>query len=275
MPIELASITFPLFVPGDRPDRIVKALQIASDAVIIDLEDAVANTSKNAARRSLVEARDAIASAPCAVMVRINAAGTQEHLDDLGAVVGLALAAVVLPKAETAAAVTATVEAAGIPVLALVESARGVASARALAHASVRLAFGSIDYAADIGCAHTREALLTARAEVVLASRLAGKPAPFDGVTISTRDAALVQSDAAYAAELGFGGKLIIHPAQLTPAAQGFCPDDEQVEWARRVLANSGHGGASQIDGAMIDAPVIIRATQIVQRWERFQKMMA
>ncbi len=275
MSVGLALTAFPLFVPGDRPDRILKAFQATMDAVIIDLEDAVAEVAKDAARTSLIEARNAIASAPCLVMVRINAAGTVAYSADLQALSGLSLAGIVLPKAETALDVTATSAAAGLPVLALIESARGIAAARSLAEASARLAFGSIDFAADIGCAQNRDALLAARSELVLASRLAGKPAPIDGVTASTRDAELVRSDAGYAASLGFGGKLIIHPAQLKPAVMGFCPANEEVAWAQRVLATSTNGGAAQIDGAMIDAPVLLRASQIVQRWERFRKMMS
>ena len=205
MPARIDLIAFALFVPGDRPDRFTKAYMAGVDAVIIDLEDAVAGAAKPSARKALNEARAAIAAAPCAVLVRINAAGAHDHAADVKAVAGMALAAIVLPKAETVAGAEATTKATGLLVLALIESARGVAAARPLAQASARLAFGSIDFAADLGCAHTREALQAARAELVLASRLAGRPAPIDGVTLSTRDDELVRADASYAASLGFG----------------------------------------------------------------------
>ena len=271
MPAPINLIAFALFVPGDRPDRLAKAFLAGADAVIIDLEDAVADAAKPAARKALSEARAAIAAAPCAVLVRVNAAGTLAHAADVQALAGLALAGIMLPKAETVAEVEATEKASRLPVLVLIESARGIAAARQLAQACARLAFGSIDYAADLGCAHTRDALLTARAELVLASRLAGRPAPIDGVTVSTRDAELVRADAAYAAALGFGGKLIIHPAQLKPAALGFCPADDEVAWAKRVLEAGADKGAALVDGGMIDAPVRARAQQILQRWSRFE----
>ena len=213
------------------------------------------------------------AAAPCAVQVRVNAAGAQTYAADVQAAAGLALAGIVLPKAETVAVVEATSKATGLPVLALIESARGIAAARPLAKASARLAFGSIDFAADLGCAQTREALQAARAELVLASRLAGRPAPIDGVTLSTRDDELVRADASYAAALGFGGKLIIHPAQLKPAATGFCPADDEVAWAKRVLEARADTGAALVDGGMIDAPVRARARRILERWSRFEKI--
>ncbi|WP_043836453.1 HpcH/HpaI aldolase/citrate lyase family protein [Muricoccus aerilatus] len=252
----------PLFVPGDRPERFEKAASSGADAVIIDLEDAVAPERKEAARRAA-----ATASLALPVFVRVNAAGTPWHAEDLAALSGAALAGVILPKAEDPAAL-ATLRALlpdeGV-VVALVESARGLAGTRELARAAGRLAFGSMDYAADLGCAHTREALLTARSELVLASRLAGLPAPLDGVTAAIGDEALTEADARHAAELGFGGKLLIHPRQVAPALRGFAPGEEEVAWARRVLASEGDG-AVKVDGAMIDAPVRMRAERILAR---------
>ena len=138
--------------------------------------------------RALLAARDFIAAAACPVLVRVNAAGTPWHAEDLAAAASLPLAGVLLPKAETAAAVAETARATGRPVLALVESARGVAAVRFLAEAAARLAFGAIDLSADLGCADERDALLAFRSELVLASRLAGRPAPLDGVTPGYRD---------------------------------------------------------------------------------------
>jgi citrate lyase subunit beta / citryl-CoA lyase len=142
-------------------------------------------------------------------------------------------------------------------------------SAREIAAAGARLIFGSIDFAADIGCAHSREALLFARFAVVLASRLAGAPAPIDGVTTAFNDSGLVRDDAAYAASLGFGGKLLIHPAQIKPAAAGLLPGQAETAWTSRVLAVAGNGGAAALDGMMIDRPVRMRAEQILSRAQR------
>ena len=271
MSADLSPLALFLFVPADRPERWTKAFAAGADAVILDLEDAVAASARPGARRALREGRDAIAAAPCPVLVRVNARPTEDHLLDLDAVGDLGLAGVMLAKAETAADVEATSAAAGAPVVALVESARGLAGARAIAAASARIAFGSIDFAADLGSAHTRAALASARSELVLASRLAERAAPIDGVTTSIKDPDLVRADAAHACELGFSGKLLIHPAQIAPAMDGFRPGDGDIAWAERILAARGAVGAAAIDGAMVDPPVFLRAEQIARRAARFR----
>lgn len=252
----------PLFVPGDRPERFEKAGSAGADAIILDLEDAVAPHAKVTARATLTTALGA------PVLVRINAAGTPWHEEDLAAVSRLAPAAVVLPKAEDTATLDQVHAALGatIPIIALLESARGLAAARSIAaHPAVgRIAFGSIDFCADLGCAHEREVLLAARSELVLASRLAGLPAPVDGVTTSIDDAASITSDARHGRALGFGGKLAIHPRQIAPIRVGFAPDADEIAWAERVLASGA--GAAAVDGAMVDEPVRIRARAILAR---------
>ena len=261
-----ATIALPLFAPADRPDRYVKALTAAADAVIFDLEDAVAPPAKENARASLLAARAALADAQCPVLLRVNAEGDPHHDADLRLARDLPLTAILLAKAESADSVRSVAQFTGAPVVALIETARGLAAARAIAAAGARLAFGSIDFAADLGCAHERDALLVARCEIVLASRLAGALPPWDGVTTAVKDAEAVRGDAAYAASLGFGGKLLIHPAQIAPAAVGFRPSDDDIRWATRVVEASASGGATAVDGAMIDAPVRLRAEQILER---------
>ncbi|MGI9376323.1 MAG: HpcH/HpaI aldolase/citrate lyase family protein, partial [Tsuneonella suprasediminis] len=128
------------------------------------------------------------------------------------------------------------------------------------------LAFGSIDFAADMGCDHERVALAAARSELVFASRLGGLMAPLDGVTANFRDNALTAEDARYARILGFGGKLAIHPQQVPAIFDGFRPLDEEADWARRVLASGD--GAVALDGAMIDAPVRAKARWVIARLE-------
>jgi len=266
MTTDIARISLPLFVPGDRPDRFSKAAASGADAVIIDLEDAVSGAAKAEARAGIgsVLAENPL-SAP--ILLRINGVGTDWHEDDLRAASSLSLAAVVLPKAEAAEACRAVEKATGHPVIALIESAKGLAEAEALAQVSARLAFGSIDYAADLAMGHTRQSLLMARSRIVMASRLAGRPAPMDGVTTTIHDRDTILSDCAHAVELGFGGKLLIHPAQIAPARQGFMPNKAEIDWARRVLEAASAGGAALlVDGAMVDAPVIARARQIIAR---------
>ena len=251
----------PLFVPGHRPERFAKAATSGADAVILDLEDAVPADAKDAARANLR------ADLGCPVFVRINGAGTPWHAADLAAALSLPLTAILLPKSEASADRDMLLGRQGpIPIIALVETARGLADARRIASAPgvARLAFGSVDYCADLNAAHTREALLSARCELVLASRLSGRPAPIDGVTTTLDDEAAVASDARHARELGFTGKLCIHPRQVGPALAGFRPDDGDIEWARRVLA-SGEGAVA-LDGAMVDEPVRIRARATLAR---------
>jgi citrate lyase subunit beta / citryl-CoA lyase len=250
-----------LFAPADRPERWPKAFDCGADAVILDLEDAVAPTAKPAARAALASGREAIAAVGVPVYVRVNARASGEHARDLEAITGLALAGLILAKTESAEDV---VSVPGLPVVALIESARGLAEARAIARVAARLAFGSIDFAADLGCAHTDAALAYARAEIVLASRLGGLAGPIDGVTTNVKDAALTQAETERARDLGFGGKLLIHPAQVAPARAGFAPDAADVAWAERVLAIAGDGAVA-VDGAMVDAPVRLRARQILR----------
>lgn len=256
-----------LFVPATRPERFEKALGAGADAIIIDLEDAVGVDEKDAARSALAAACPRTGT----VLLRINARGTPWHEADLALARTLPLAGVMLPKAESSADMAAVGAALGhsVPLVALIESARGLAAARSIAATPgvVRLAFGSIDYAADLGCAHTRDALLLARCELVLAARLAGQAGPIDGVTTDVSDEALIASDAAVAVELGFAGKLLIHPKQVAPALKGFAPSDEEIAWAQRIVEKLAVGGAVvQLDGAMVDAPVRLRAERILAR---------
>jgi len=271
MASDFSTLALFLFVPADRPDRWPKAFVSGADAVILDLEDGVAASAKPGARRALREGRDAIDAAPCPILVRVNARSSNDYSLDLDAVRDLGLAGVMLAKAETAADVEATSAATGAPVVALIETARGLAAARLIAAACARIAFGSIDFAADLGTAHTPAALASARSELVLASRLADRPAPIDGVTTSVKDPDLVRADAAHACELGFSGKLLIHPAQIAPATDGFRPSDDDVAWAERILSARGALGAAAVDGAMVDAPVFLRAEQILRRAARFR----
>lgn len=254
-----------LFVPGDRPERFAKAAASGADAIIIDLEDAVAPDAKASARAALKDG--AAQSVP--VFVRINARGTPWFTDDLDAVAALPLIGVMLPKTSRADDVAVLREAlgAGKEIIALIESAEGIASARAIAAAQgcSRLAFGSIDYCADLGSAHTREALLAARSELVLASRLAGIGPPVDGVTTAIDDAALIAGDARYGLELGFGGKLCIHPKQLAPLHEGFAPNASEIAWAEKILSQAGEGAVA-VGGVMVDAPVRANAQRILAR---------
>lgn len=259
-------LTLPLFVPGDRPERFAKAMTAGADAVIVDLEDAVAPDAKAGARAGLERALAPLAGTG-PVLLRINASGTPWHAEDLAACAGLPLAGIVLPKAETGGDCLAVSKATGLPVVALVESARGLRNAEEIASASARIAFGSIDFAADLGIAHERDVLLPARFALAMAARLAGQAAPIDGVTTALREEDVIADDCRHAVAIGFGGKLLIHPAQIAAARKGFAPSEGECDWARRVLAAvEGGAAAIAVDGAMVDAPVIARARRILER---------
>lgn len=260
--VGLAKIRAPLFVPANRPERFAKAASSGADAVILDLEDAVAVEAKEAARAAL---DSSFTNLP--VIVRVNAQDTPWHEGDVAAVASFPVAGIILPKAEDTATVALTVaRMLGKPVIALIESARGLANARSIAAVKgvARLAFGSVDFCADLGCAHLREVLLPARSEMVLASRLAGIAAPLDGVTVQLDDLEVSYGDAAHARALGMTGKLCIHPKQISEVKRAFLPSKAEIDWARRVLATGD--GAVSVDGAMVDEPIRMSARAVLAR---------
>ena len=251
-----------LFVPGNRPERFDKALASGADAVIVDLEDAVPPDQKDAARRSV----SGWLTAAKPVVVRINAADTPWHHDDLAVCRQPGVAAVMIAKAERADALAALQL--GVPLLPLIESAAGIDQARAIAAVPgvQRLAFGAIDFQLDLNMRATFDELLFFRSQIVLASRLANVAAPIDSPSVSIDDVAEVELDAQRARRLGFGAKLCIHPRQVEAVNRSFSPTEAEVAWARRVLAiAAGSGGAAvALDGKMIDKPVILRAQAIL-----------
>lgn len=254
-----------LFVPASRPERYAKALEAGSDAVIIDLEDAVAPADKDGARATLAAWLDPTHP----VLVRINAADTPWFAADLELLARPGVSGVVLPKAEDPDDVLVASHAGGgLPVLPLIESALGFEQRLALAHADrvPRLIFGHIDFQADLDMRATEDELLPFRMALVLASRLAGIAAPIDGVTTAIDDEGLLQNDALRARRLGFGGKLCIHPRQVGVVNRCFAPSADEIAWARRVIAaDAAAGGAAvAVDGKMVDRPVVLRAQAIL-----------
>ncbi|MFT3660763.1 MAG: CoA ester lyase [Gordonia sp. (in: high G+C Gram-positive bacteria)] len=250
-----------LFVPGDRPERFEKAAAAGADLVVLDLEDAVKPENKESARENV--ARWA-AEHECAV--RVNAADTQWHRQDVAALADTG-AAIMVAKAENPRALAAV--GAHHAVIALVETAAGVLAAPAIAAADgvVRIALGTFDLAAQLGVDPTdTEALAATRGGVVLASAAAGLGGPIDGVTAVIDDAERLGADTGYARRLGFAGKLCIHPRQLGPVAAAFRPSEDEIAWARKIVAAVDATGVAKVDGAMVDKPVVERAQRILSR---------
>ncbi|MCK9991059.1 MAG: CoA ester lyase [Rugosibacter sp.] len=272
-----------LFVPANRPERFAKALASGADAIIIDLEDAVAAEEKAAARRYAATAiKEGLFSGKGpSVYVRINAADTEWFVEDLALIKEAATAGVMLPKAEHAEQI-ARIHAGAkklCRVIPVIETAAGLVNAQAIAQADgvERLAFGSIDFQLDLNCAGSDAALLYARSQLVVISRCAGLAAPIDGVTVALEDAAQLSHDAQHAKSLGMGAKLCIHPRQLGVVKAAWQPTAEEIAWAKKVvaaLAKAGdgerrgqpivHQNAIQLDGMMIDRPVLARAQRIL-----------
>ena len=258
-----------LFVPANRPERFAKALASGAGAVIIDLEDAVAPGAKPAARAQLAQAWAGFTGPEQArLVVRVNAAGTPWHLEDLQLMANLAaegLGGVVLPKAEapdmlrTLAAHTGTTCA----LLPMVETAAGLAAIDALAGCPrvCRLVFGNLDFQADVGmaCGPDEAELAPVRLALVLASRRAGLAAPVDGVTAALQDPDQLRRDTARSRRFGFGARLCIHPAQVAVVNAGLGPSAMEVDWALRVLAHQQRTGEGvfTLDERMVDAPVL------------------
>jgi citrate lyase subunit beta/citryl-CoA lyase len=261
-----------LFVPATRPERFSKALASGADAVIIDLEDAVATNDKGAARGALANAFQHFPTHErLRLVVRINASTSPWFEDDLRLVQSLSLqglAGLMLPKAESPDELQRLTRAISghCVLLPLIETVAGLDAANALAGSQrvVRLAFGNLDFQADAGLACEADELELApvRLALVLASKRAKLAAPLDGVTQNTQDVARLQADSLRARRGGFGGKLCIHPLQIATVNASFAPSEAERDWAQRVIAavEARGEGVFVLDGRMIDAPVILLA---------------
>jgi citrate lyase subunit beta/citryl-CoA lyase len=266
-----------LFVPGLRPPMFGKALGSGADIVVLDLEDAVAADHKAQARaevRAWLDSAEAAAAGE-RIALRVNAAATAEFAHDLALAAHPRVRTVLLPKAEhvedVAWVAQAAPQAALVPI---VESALGLDAARLLAAAPGvhRLAFGTLDFALDmqmsIDDAGDQAELATFRTQLALSSRLAGIAPPIDGVTTAFDDEPRVLRDTLRARRFGFGAKLCIHPRQVLAVHNAFAPTPAEIEWAQRVVeANRAAGGnAAQVDGRMVDLPVLLQAEALLAR---------
>ena len=273
-----------LFAPGNHARRAEKALTLAADAVILDLEDAVAVSEKVAARPAVVAALGQ--PRRCRGYVRVNAMGTEWGYADIVAAVAPGVDGIVLPKLESVDEIKAADWLVGalererglapgtIDLLPIIETAAGWMRLEAIARAGTRVrrvAFGAGDFTLDLGITWSRSEgeLLSFRSAFVAASRAAGLEAPIDTVWVDLRDADGFEQSAAAGRALGFGGKLCIHPDQVPVANRVFGPGAEAVAQARRVVAAfaeaEARGLASiQLEGKFIDYPIVHAARRTV-----------
>jgi citrate lyase beta subunit len=275
--VELSHVRSLLFAPGSDEHKLRGALESGADAVVADLEDAVAPAEKGAARELVRETLGTTLEGPGPVtVVRVNAADTPYFADDLAMVDELAPQAIVLPKA-TPEAVSA-LGGQGPPVIAIVETAQGLRLAyeTACAPRVAALILGAVDLGAEVGLEPRPDGLeiLYARSKVVLDSVAAGIRAPFDIVHLDLDDDKGLEADCRLGRSLGFRGKACIHPAQVPIVNRIFAPSEAEVEWARRVVGayeqSLGEGrGVLALDGAMVDLPVVARARRILAEAER------
>ncbi|MBU8828050.1 HpcH/HpaI aldolase/citrate lyase family protein [Mycolicibacterium goodii] len=286
----LPSLRTLLFVPGDRPDRIAKAAASAAVGVAVDLEDAVAVSRKDSARRAAVTALSELPTSGVPVIcVRINAVDSGFAEDDLTALEpvlhridlvivpmsaepdGIRRVSELLTRAERSAAT----DSGRIGIVPLVETAAGILNARSLASADARvhtLSFGPADLSRELGITPTSDGdeFLFARSQLVLAAAAANCPPPVDGPYLDLGDDDGLIRSAGQARRLGFGGKQVIHPSQIAVVAGAFAASAAEIDWARAVDAAftaAEAEGVSSIrlsDGTFVDYPVAQRARAIL-----------
>jgi citrate lyase subunit beta/citryl-CoA lyase len=252
-----------LFLPASNPRAIEKARGLAADMVVLDLEDAVKPADKARGREAAVEAV-AIAF-PGLVAIRINSRPPW-HEPDLAAVAASAAPCIIYPLTSGPDDIRRVADRTGKPVLAMIETARGVIDAAAIAGEAVALVAGTNDLSADLGLrpGHARAALTTALQMVVLAARASGIAA-FDGVYNRLDDPDGLEAECREGRSFGFDGKSLIHPNQIEAANRHFGPSEAEVEAARRLIAGAT-GGAERFEGEMIERMHVEQARFVLAR---------
>jgi len=259
-----------LFLPASNPRAIAKARELAADLVILDLEDAVRDESKAAARAAAVEAAaTGFGNRSCAI--RVNGAESREHAADLAAMAGSACDFVVLPKAETPEAAAMVASAAGKPLLAMIETPRGVLAAAGIAAApGVRgLIAGVNDLRATLGIPADggRDGLALSLQMIVLAAR-ANHIWALDGVFNALDDPEGLATECRHGRMLGFDGKSLIHPNQIEIAAAAFGASEAELAEAQ-ALIEAATGGAERFGDRMIEAMHVEQARALIERNRR------
>jgi citrate lyase subunit beta / citryl-CoA lyase len=279
-----------MYVPADQPRKLDKALTSGADAIIADLEDAVAADAKSAARSALADwlqqLGSAVDEARPRIWLRVNATSVEA---DLEAALHPHIEGVCLPKVESADAIReidmqlGRLEPAGIrplPLMLMVETALGVLRCASFPAASERVALfqlGEQDLRANLGLPPDLSKgadplpgpMQAARDAVVLGSAAGGLPGPIGPVSVNIHDADLLATETARLRHAGFSGRALIHPAQIEPVARGFAPSAAERNWAQRVVdaadaARASGSGVTVVDGGMVDAPVVATARRML-----------
>lgn len=278
-----------LFAPGNRPDRVEKALGLDADAVIMDLEDAVPFAEKESTRKTV---RDLLDKYPGKRMyVRINALNTPYAKGDIAALGSKNIVGLMLPKVESPDDLIAfgrlltdlekdsgLIEG-SLEVLSICETAKGleeiysIASVKAEPKRDMIIAFGAADYTLDLGISLTREGreLDYPRTRLPITSKAAGIGPPLDTPwMVDLKDIDGLVADAQKAKAYGFQGKIVIHPTQIQPCHDVFTPTQAEIDYARKIVeafeaAERDGKAAIQLDGKFIDYPVVERARRTIE----------
>jgi citrate lyase subunit beta / citryl-CoA lyase len=280
-----------LFAPGNHPRKLEKVGSFGSDAIVLDLEDAVADAEKTAARETVRAALPTYAE-PTIVFVRVNGAETGRLDDDARAVVGADLDGLMVPKVERPETLpeldrllTALERERGLPeghvrLLALVETARGLVRCEQIALAApprlLTLVFGLGDFSVDIGVDLTDDAreLMYARSRVVVAARAARLRAALDGPYLDLQNAEGLVADTRHSRQLGFQGRVVVYPPQVEHVQRVYAElSPEEADRARRVVeafeeAEAAGSASIQVDGRFVDYPIYMRAREKLRLYQ-------
>ncbi|GAA1661946.1 HpcH/HpaI aldolase/citrate lyase family protein [Fodinicola feengrottensis] len=265
-----------LYMPGANERALEKAKTLPADALILDLEDAVAPDAKAEARKRVCAAASSGAYGQREIAIRVNAADTEWHAEDLAAAAAAQPDAILVPKVSSAAAVRALESSLGssrIALWAMVETPEAMLNATAIATASERLTvlvMGTNDLANELHAEYVpgRAPLLTGLSLCLLAARAAGKVI-LDGVYNDVKDLDGFETECLQGRQFGFDGKTLIHPSQLAPCNRIFAPSDAEVEKSRRIIdafsqAQAEGRGVVTVDGRMIENLHIRNAERIL-----------
>jgi citrate lyase subunit beta / citryl-CoA lyase len=274
-----------LFAPGNHPRKVEKVFQVGADAIILDLEDAVAVSEKEATRKTVVEAMKKPRN--CLGYIRVNDLNTEFSLGDFQAVVGDWLDGVVIPKVEkpgdlqtadwilTGLEKERGLETGSIDLLPIIETGLGIQNIEEIANSGTRvkrLSFGAGDFTRDMGMiwSPNEEELSYARSRMVLASRNANIESPIDTVFIDLEDEEHLQKSAQTAAYFGFQGKLCIHPKQIAAVHGAFTPTAKQIKRAQKIVqafkeAEEEGSASIQVDGYFVDYPIVEKAMRVLE----------